>query len=118
MHTSSHSSLRRLAKRILGKNITRNGNEFLYYACLSRKRNDMRRIPMFFGYFLYKILKECLIDPAKIVTVNGYRMKVIPQDIGISKELLVFKTHEPLATEFVKRNVKNGMVCFDIGCNI
>lgn len=118
MSTPAQPPLIRFAKRVLGKNLTRNGNEFLYYSHLSRKRNDMRRVPLFFSYFLYKIFKEYLINPEKIVTVNGYKMKVIPEDIGISKELMVFKIHEPLATEFVKRNIKNGMVCFDIGCNI
>jgi FkbM family methyltransferase len=45
-------------------------------------------------------------------------MLTIPNDKGISSELLLFKTHEPLSTEILKEILKSGMICIDIGSNI
>jgi FkbM family methyltransferase len=54
----------------------------------------------------------------RIVEVNGYKMLLIPNDEGISTELLLFKTHEPLSTQILKKLLKSGMICIDIGANI
>jgi FkbM family methyltransferase len=53
-----------------------------------------------------------------IVDVNGYKLAVIPGDLGISSELLMFKTHEPLTTKFLSNELKKGMTCLDVGGNI
>lgn len=53
-----------------------------------------------------------------IVDVNGYKLQVIPGDLGISSELLMFKTHEPLTTKLLSKELKKGMVCLDVGGNI
>ena len=53
-----------------------------------------------------------------IVDVNGYKLAVIPGDLGISSELLMFKTHEPLTTKLLSKELKKGMTCLDVGGNI
>jgi FkbM family methyltransferase len=53
-----------------------------------------------------------------IVNVNGYKLQVIPGDLGISSELLMFKTHEPLTTKLLSKELKKDMVCLDVGGNI
>jgi len=53
-----------------------------------------------------------------IVNVNGYKLAVIPGDSGISSELMMFKTHEPLTTKLISRELKKGMTCLDVGGNI
>ncbi|MFQ5940516.1 MAG: FkbM family methyltransferase, partial [Nitrososphaerales archaeon] len=41
-----------------------------------------------------------------------------PNDTGISRELIVFKAHEPLSTKLLTKQLKKDMVCIDIGANI
>ena len=53
-----------------------------------------------------------------IVDVNEYKLEVIPGDLGISSELIMFKTHEPLTTKLLSKELKKGMTCLDIGGNI
>ncbi len=71
-------------------------------------------------YFNYRRLKQpsLKLDTQQIVNTNGYRISVIPDDPGISSELRIFRTHEPLTTELTKRELKEGNVCLDIGSNI
>jgi FkbM family methyltransferase len=45
-------------------------------------------------------------------------MCTVPCDTGISQELLLFKTHEPIATQLLIQTLKPGMICLDIGANI
>ena len=54
----------------------------------------------------------------KIVDVNNYRLEILPDDDGISTELALFKTHEPLNTKLLGNYLKKGMVCLDVGANI
>ena len=53
-----------------------------------------------------------------IVQVNGYKLSIIPNDTGISSELLMFKTHEPITTKLISKKLTSGMICLDIGSNI
>jgi len=53
-----------------------------------------------------------------IVDVNQYKLEVIPGDLGISSELIMFKTHEPLTTKLLSKELKKGMTCLDVGGNI
>jgi FkbM family methyltransferase len=52
------------------------------------------------------------------VDVNGYKLSLIPNDAGISTELALFGTHEPLNTRMLAKQLREGMTCFDIGANI
>jgi len=57
--------------------------------------------------------KEMVIE-----TTEGFKLALVPNDQGISTELKTFKTHEPLTTYLVKKNVHEGMTVIDIGSNI
>ena len=51
-------------------------------------------------------------------TIYGNRMYLSSHDTGISKELAVFGTHEPIATRLLNQQIKPGMHVVDIGANI
>ncbi|MGY5142912.1 MAG: FkbM family methyltransferase [Candidatus Nitrosopumilus sp. bin_32a] len=71
-------------------------------------------------FYNYRILKRISLDTSKenTLTINGYKFITIPNDKGISEELLMFKTHEPLSTKLFEEFLKPGMVCMDVGSNI
>lgn len=69
-------------------------------------------------YYKNVRLKKRNLDLNKIVDVNGYKLKLIPEDAGISTELALFKTHEPLNTKLLKDSLREGMICLDVGANI
>lgn len=54
----------------------------------------------------------------KSFTVLGSEMAVLPKDPGISRELSLYKIHEPLATRLLMNILKPGMNIVDIGGNI
>lgn len=70
--------------------------------------------------FNYKRLKRLRanLKEEHVIEVNGCRLSTIPNDHGISADLLIFETHEPLTTQLLKKELKKGMVCLDIGANI
>jgi len=69
-------------------------------------------------YKYIRIKKKNLDLTNKVVEVNGYHLSLLPNDDGISTELALFNSHEPLNTKLLAQNLKKGMVCFDIGANI
>ncbi len=93
-----------------------------YISNVSRYR---KRYGMYTGFrtlvhYGIRLLKKNTVDYSKpqIVKVNGYKLNIVPNDVGISSELLVFKVHEPLTTKLISKLLKKGMVCLDIGSNI
>jgi len=70
-------------------------------------------------HYFYRNLKnrQVNLDESTII-VNGYKMITIPNDPGISSELSIFKTHEPINTKIISKLLKKGMTCIDIGGNI
>ena len=58
------------------------------------------------------------IEKSRIITVNGYKLATMPNDKGISSELVMYGIHEPLTTAIISSEVKDGMTCLDIGSNI
>lgn len=70
-------------------------------------------------HYSFIALKKILPPPKNnVLKVNGYKITVMPNDPGISKELRTFKTHEPLSTQLISKELKPGMTCLDIGANI
>lgn len=71
-------------------------------------------------FALWQILMQRLHDSARehILEINGYKLKTIANDMGISVELLVFGTHEPLTTRLLQKEITEGMVCIDVSGNI
>jgi FkbM family methyltransferase len=66
--------------------------------------------------WLWKIWRSKGGDITAIV--NGKIMFLNPLDHGISKELFIYRTHEPLATNILTGLLKEGMTVVDIGANI
>jgi len=68
----------------------------------------------------YWRLKKLQYDLSKehIVEVNGCSLSLIPNDAGISEELLLFNAHEPFSTKVLMKNLREGMVCLDVGGNL
>ncbi len=50
--------------------------------------------------------------------ILGQQMYLNPRDIGISRELAIYKVHEPHITKWLQTFIKPGMVVIDIGANI
>jgi FkbM family methyltransferase len=71
-------------------------------------------------FYNYRIFKRQFLDMTKerIIDINGHKFATIPNDKGISEELLMFKTHEPLSTNLFRKILKQGMTCLDVGSNI
>jgi len=68
-------------------------------------------------YYNHK-LSQLDLSKEHQVEVNGCKLYLVPNDQGISTELLIFNTHEPLHTHLIKKEIKDGMICFDVGSNI
>ena len=58
------------------------------------------------------------VKDSDLVDLYGLRISLVAGDQGLSKELKVFKTHEPLATSLYLKEIKKGMYIVDIGSNI
>jgi FkbM family methyltransferase len=71
-------------------------------------------------FFVFERIKRVTLNLQKenLVVVNGNRFVTIPRDEGISAELLMFRIHEPLTTQLLKKELQKGMVICDIGANI
>ena len=54
----------------------------------------------------------------KSFTVMGNEIAVFPKDPGISRELALYRVHEPLATKLLKETLQPGMNAIDVGGNI
>ena len=110
---------KKIVKKIVGKKTTSHINLMMYTIRIYKMKNELQRVPRYLIYYFYKILMEKLkTQNEKAVNVNDYKMKLIPNDEGISNELRVFHIHEPLATRIIKNEIKDGMICLEIGCNI
>ena len=58
------------------------------------------------------------IEKSRVIMVNGYKLATMPNDKGISSELIMHGIHEPLTTTIMNNEIKDGMICLDIGSNI
>jgi len=79
--------------------------------------NDTLKI-ILFRYYKKMRLRFADLSRSNVVRVNGYQLVGIPNDEGISAELSMFGTHEPITTNLLSSELKDGMVCLDIGANI
>ncbi len=67
------------------------------------------------GLFL---MSKHALRSSQFLCINGYKMYSIPNDEGISKDLIIFKSHEKTASMQLCKELKSGMICLDIGSNI
>lgn len=72
---------------------------------------------LFLKYYKFR-LRFTNLSKSHTIKVNGYNFSTVPHDKGISAELLMFGTHEPITTQLLSKELKKGMVCLDIGANI
>lgn len=68
----------------------------------------------------YLKLKQRSIDIENehTIEVNGCKLVLMPNDKGISSELLAFGIHEPLSTMWISEILQEGMYCIDMSANI
>jgi len=77
-----------------------------------------------FGRAIRKVMYEGMLSVFGVslkrcsVNVDGLEIYLIPSDVGISRELKVFKMHEPLATSILRGYLRRGMRVIDVGSNI
>ena len=92
---------------------------FFGYLKILRESGLKRAIWSFYSYYYTKQkLKTAKKNGNFIVNTNNCKLSVIPDDKGISSELLVFGCHERDTTDFVSKYLEEDMVCLDIGANI
>jgi len=72
---------------------------------------------LLYHYIILRLLKIDVSQEHQVV-VNDNPLILIPNDKGISEELLLLKTHEPFSTKALKNELKEGMMCLDIGANL
>lgn len=73
---------------------------------------------MLYSFYQRLRLSRLNLNVERVIEVNGYRISTMPRDRGISTELAIWKTHEPLTTNLLKQELRRGMTCLDIGSNI
>jgi FkbM family methyltransferase len=74
-----------------------------------------------FSIFRYMgILRGKFLDVSKsrTIPIHDFLLTTMPNDYGISSELIMYSNHELTTTEIFFKELKNGMTCLDIGSNI
>jgi FkbM family methyltransferase len=71
-------------------------------------------------FYVYDLIKKrsLNLNESQIIEVNNCKIKTLPNDKGISSELLIYGNHEPLTTQIISEELSEGMNCVDIGSNI
>jgi len=70
-------------------------------------------------FFLNDKIKRSNIRFKKNKLILGkYKFQTIENDEGISTELQIYESHEPLTTHLMINELKQNMVCIDLGSNI
>ncbi len=110
--------VKNIVKKIVGKNIITHKTAVIANIRYFKQYYGSKKIFLFLIYYFYKNIFETIYSGRTEVKIHGFTMKLIPDDKGISKELQVFKTHEPLVTNLLNKTLKPGMTCIDIGGNI
>lgn len=80
---------------------------------------DFRKIAKSIKFYIFDKIKRKKIDKTKNeIVVNNCKMKILPDDDGISSELIIYGIHEPLTTKLILDEIKKDMTVLDIGSNI
>ena len=69
-------------------------------------------------YFRYWLYGKLSISKKFITQLDGYKMKLLYKDKGLSQQLFISKYREPECTRLVKKLVKPQMAIYDIGANM
>ena len=95
-------------------------NAALGYWKLSKKYGLVKAIKYCYSWYYGKYKQKGIDLGAEriIITKNGIKLNLIPNDPGISLELTRHAVHEPVTTQIVFEKLKEGMTCVDAGGNI
>ena len=90
------------------------------YWFLTKKYGLIKAVKYFYSWYYgqYKQRGKDLTKEHLIEVKTGCKLFVLPNDPGISTELIRLQSHEPVTTEFLSKKLKEGMVCLDVGGNI
>jgi len=69
-------------------------------------------------YFQYWLYDKLSISKTFIKQLDGYSMKLLYRDKGLSQQLFISNYREPECTRLVKKLVKPQMTIYDIGANM
>ena len=70
-------------------------------------------------FFINDKIKRSKINFQKNKLILGkYKFQTIENDEGISTELQIYQSHEPLTTHLMIKELKQDMICLDLGSNI
>jgi len=107
-------------KTIVGKTLRQRAVHVLCYLREYKRHYKTKKTLRLVAYYFWYILMNRLYNTTNehTVRINGYKLRTIAKDLGISQELLIFRTHEPLSTRLLYEEIKEGIVCIDIGSNI
>ena len=73
----------------------------------------LHRLHLIFYRVLIKIIPKRLI-----LKIDNQKILVTTNDFGVSRRLILFGEHVPAITNFIKNEIKDGMVVVDVGANI
>ena len=83
------------------------------------KNGGFEKIIRAICFFVNDKIKRSNITFKKIKLILGkYEFQTIENDEGISTELQIYESHEPLTTHLIINELKQNMVCIDLGSNI
>jgi FkbM family methyltransferase len=83
------------------------------------KNGGLEKIIRATYFFVNDKIKRTNITFKKIKLILGkYEFQTIENDEGISTELQIYESHEPLTTHLIINELKQDMVCIDLGSNI
>ncbi|MFC1486407.1 FkbM family methyltransferase [Thermoproteota archaeon] len=69
--------------------------------------------------YSYVLMRNLTLKQGRyVVQCDDFKILTIPGDLGISRELIFFNSHEYLTNSILKQELKEGMTCFDIGACI
>lgn len=68
--------------------------------------------------FIWFVKRIPIRHRTPVTRVHDFKFHVRANDPGISRELAIYHTHEPLATDVFKNEIRKGMCEIDIGSNL
>jgi FkbM family methyltransferase len=113
-------TLKSIVRRLMGLRLSQYARDTIYSYKVWRKRAGMNKAVRLQIQRHYELVMLKLKNAKErhVVQCNGYKLLTIPNDVGISKELIIFKSHEPVSTKLISKLLKKEMMCIDIGSNL
>lgn len=71
-----------------------------------------------FLHYFFRFSKNLFTQNSDRVKLKNFVLSTNVNDYGISKELKIFKIHEPINVNIISNLIKKNMICLDVGGNI